>query len=58
MPPNDPRYLALTAEEIEADYWAWHYFNNPKSDSFESDEWDSNALLEAMDGDEWEKIIG
>ena len=57
MPPNDPRYLALTGEEIEADYWAWHYFNNPKADSFESDEWDSDALLEAMASDDWEQVI-
>ena len=57
MPPNDPRYLALTLEEIESDYWAHHYYNNPKADSFETEEWDTDALMDAMENGEWDEII-
>ncbi len=28
--PTDPNYLAMTEDDIEAEYWMHHYKNNPK----------------------------
>ena len=57
MPPGDPRYLCLTMEEIETDYWAHHYYRNPTADSFETDEWNSEEMIEAMNSGDWEEVI-
>lgn len=55
--PNDPRLLALTPEEIEADFWSHHYYDNPASDSAEDDEWDTESIIAAMENDEeWEDL--
>jgi hypothetical protein len=65
LPPNDPRLLALTQEEIETEYWAQHYYQHGTHEqediAYEDDEFD--ALLEAMESntfnpEEWEDLIG
>lgn len=58
LPPNDPRLLALTMEDIEADFWAHHYHDNPAAESAEDDEWDTEAILASMENDdEWDEVI-
>jgi hypothetical protein len=58
LPPNDPRYLAITPEEIEEDYWAHHYFENPTTESGEDEDFDTESILAAMENeDAWEELI-
>lgn len=47
----------MRIDEIEADYWAHHYFANPTNDSFEADDWDTDSILDAMENGEWEELI-
>ena len=49
--------MALTIEEIEADYWAHHYHEHPSSNSAEDDDFDAEALAAAMESDDWETVI-
>lgn len=57
LTPNDPRFLALTLDEIETDYWAHHYAENPSDNSFEDDDFDVDAIVDAMESDDWETVI-
>lgn len=45
LPPNDPRFLDLTLEQIETEYWAWHYFEQPPGEEFDDDEFDEDEIL-------------
>ncbi len=45
LPPNDPRYLDLTAEEIQAEYWAHQYAENGVHDEVEDEDFDLEAEL-------------
>jgi hypothetical protein len=60
LSPRDPRFLALTPEEVEAEYYAHEFAARPPaSEEFEDDEFDTDdilAQLEANDGD-WESLI-
>lgn len=55
--------MRLTLQEIEADYWAHHYYDNPAAESAEDDDWNTDDMLRAIeDGsfnleDEWEDVI-
>lgn len=44
LPPNDPRFLDLTLEQIETEYWAWHYFEQPPGEEFDDDEFDEDDI--------------
>ncbi|WP_175787409.1 hypothetical protein [Burkholderia anthina] len=39
----DPRFLCLTAEDIEAEYWAYYYEKN-KGEEHEDDDVDVDAI--------------
>lgn len=56
LPPTDPRFLDATAEEIEADYWAHHYLENPSESEVEDDDFDVEAEIAAMNDDDWEDV--
>ena len=57
MLPNDPLLLQLTLDQIEQDYWAHHYYDNPSHTSVEDDDFDVDALVDAMAEDDWETVI-
>ena len=56
---QDPRYLAVTIEEIETEYWACHYLANPDKDEVEDTDFDLEAELQRIEEnpDDWEVII-
>jgi hypothetical protein len=41
LTPTDPRFLETTAEQIEAEWWAYHYEDSTASVEFDDD--DENA---------------
>ena len=57
LPPTDPRYLDMTPEGIEEEFWAHHYFDNPATESDEDTDFDADAVVAAMESDEWEEIV-
>ena len=60
LPPSDPRFLDVTVEEMLTDYWAHHFYNNPKAgeQEVEDEEFDMQAELDRMaeNPDDWEAI--
>lgn len=59
LPPTDPRFLRATEEEIEVDYWAHVYHDDPKQvDAVVSDDpdFDLNEILEKAESGDWEEI--
>lgn len=54
----DPRFLEMTVEEMLADYWAHHYFDNPNAGQEEFEDPDFEEEVRAMLGnpDEWEEL--
>jgi hypothetical protein len=65
LPPNDPRYLSLTEQEISEEYWAYHYAENGTVEEVEDDDFDAdeeirriNEEAEAAGGspDDWEEV--
>jgi hypothetical protein len=67
LPPNDPRFLALTPEEVETEFWACQYAEKPATEDYEDDSIDieeilaqadrEEAALRAAKSDEWEEVI-
>lgn len=59
MSPLDPRFLELTPEDIETEYWAHHFSENSgKGEEFEDDDLDIQALAEGLEnGEQWEEVI-
>ena len=57
LPPNDPRFLEATPEEMLTDYWAWHYFANPNEQEVVDDEFDLDSVLADMENnpEDWEE---
>lgn len=49
LAPTDPRFLAATPEDIEAEYWAYHYQENKVKEQFEDDEFDQAAELRRIE---------
>ncbi|WP_161548784.1 hypothetical protein [Pseudomonas sp. Q1] len=45
LSPIDPRFLDLTLEQMEAEYWAYHYFEQPPGEEFDDDEFDEESIL-------------
>lgn len=35
----------MTLEQIETEYWAWHYFEQPPGEEFDDDEFDEDEIL-------------
>lgn len=38
LPPTDPRFLSMSEEEMLEDFWAHHFFDNPKAEEAVEDE--------------------
>lgn len=51
LPPNDPRYLDLTAEEVLAEYWAHQYAENGVQDEVEDEDFDLEAELAKIEAE-------
>jgi hypothetical protein len=49
LAPTDPRFLAATLEDIEAEYWAYHYQDKKVVEEFEDDEFDQEAELRRIE---------
>jgi hypothetical protein len=45
----------MVPEDIEADYWAHHFSDNPATDSIEDEDYDADKL--SMETGEWEDLI-
>ncbi len=62
LPPNDPRFLDATLEEMWTDNFAWRHFENPNLIETETDDdlfEQELAALEAEDEpipDDWEPV--
>lgn len=60
LAPNDPIFLALTVEEIEREFWAWHYSENRGNVSeseVEDEDFDKDAILRQLESGGWEDLI-
>ena len=58
MPPNDPRFLSITQDEIEAEFWAHHYVNNPPAEAIPEDEEEYERRVKHMlESDDWEEVV-
>ena len=63
LPPNDPRFLALTPEEVEAEFWACQYAETSSVEDYEDDDIDIEEILaeadraDAIAAGEWEEGI-
>ena len=58
LSPRDPRFLELTPEEVEAEYWAWHYADSDSTEEYEDDDFDAESILASLNNeDEWEPVI-
>jgi hypothetical protein len=58
LAPTDPRFLDATIEDIETDYWAHHYAQNPTSEEVEDDDFDADEFVRdaLKNPDDWEEI--
>lgn len=61
MPPTDPRFLAMTPEQLEVEYWAIVYAKEGVHDEIESESFEDDfaklAALDDMPDDEFEEVI-
>jgi len=62
LSPLDPRFLELTSEDVEAEFWAYYYVDKPPGEEFEDDDFDIQAIMDDLNGgdindDEWEELI-
>jgi hypothetical protein len=56
LTPNDPKFLDLTIEDIETDYWAHYYYENATADEVEDEDFDLDDILQKMENDDWEEL--
>jgi uncharacterized membrane protein len=59
LTPNDPRFLDMTIEDMMTDYYAHHYFDNPKDhDEIEDEDFNLEAELAKLENnpDDWETV--
>lgn len=49
----------MTPEEVEAEFWAHHYFENAgKGEEYEDEDFDLDEIIEGLaEGGEWEDVI-
>jgi hypothetical protein len=45
LAPTDPRFLAATDEQIEAEFWAYQYQSNKAKEEVEDDDFDLSDVL-------------
>lgn len=45
LAPTDPRFLAMTIDDIQTEWWAHQFADNPNLDIVEDDEFDADAEL-------------
>jgi hypothetical protein len=59
LAPTDPRFLAMTPEDILADLLAHQYAaKGTPSEEFEDDDFDAEGMMAAAAaGDDWETLI-
>lgn len=63
LPPNDPRFLALTPQEVETEFWACQYAETKAVEDFEDEDIDIEEILaeadraEAIKTGEWDEVI-
>lgn len=57
LPPTDPRFLDMTLEDIQTEYWAVHYYEtkDDTKEEFEDDDFDEAAILAQIEADALEK---
>lgn len=49
---TDPRYLDATVEEMMTDYWAHHYYDNPKArEEVEDEDFSLEAEIARMEAE-------
>lgn len=56
LAPNDPRFLELTTEDIEAEYWAHHYRETNGREEVEDEDFDLEAEIARMNEEDWEEV--
>lgn len=56
LPPTDPRFLDATLDQIEAEYWAFYYKENPAGKEVEDEDFDVDAEIAAMGKNDWEEV--
>ena len=56
LTPTDPRFLDLSVEDIETDYWAHYYYDNPAGDEVEDEDFDLDKIIAKMGKDDWEEL--
>lgn len=49
LPPTDPRFLAATPEDMEAEYWAYRYQESNVTEEFEDHEFDQEAEIRRIE---------
>jgi hypothetical protein len=58
LAPTDPRFLDATIEDIETDYWAHYYAENPSDTEVEDEDFDADEFVreQLKNLDDWEEI--
>jgi hypothetical protein len=56
LPPNDPRFLDTSIQEIELDYHTHKAAENPNAIEDETDDDVFAEELSRMDADDWEPV--
>lgn len=60
LPPNDPRFLDLTEQEILTEYWAHHYDDlraqGKPIEEYEDPDFDAEAERFMVDDDDYEDV--
>lgn len=49
LPPHDPRFLAMTQDDLESEFWAHHFAENPHEKEVVDEEFDLAAELADAD---------
>lgn len=54
LTPRDPRFLCLTQEEVLTEYWAHQFFDNPKVDVVEDEDFNASEIERQMADPNWD----
>lgn len=67
LPPNHPSLDELTLEDIEAEFWAHRYYENPTADEVVDEDFDLEAVMREAEagggteagggGDDWQELV-
>lgn len=58
LAPNDPRFLELTREDIETEYWAHFYSENKVTEEFDDEDFDEDAYLAQLEAEAKDRAAG